>query len=157
MKVSHPYLWAILLILVAVACSGDSEPPKSAHPAVNALISDLESQGVDATRSRVTTSDEYCLDEYESVLHAFFIPDGARFDLYPFADEFTASVAASQVPLDADCVGLQGVVDWNIEVSYFQCGAVIAFIRSVDEGVLNAFQELCGTPFAVAEVRGRSS
>ena len=84
-------------------------------------------------------------------LHAYIAGQGVkwgygdRIDLYPFEDEQTASDIAGDIPPDASC---SGSADFVVELPYFQCGSVIAFVNQPNEQLQTTFEELCGPPFA---------
>ena len=128
--------------------------PREIDPLVQELIAGLNNQDIQTRQTGRVFSDETCMYEHESVLHSFIFGNGVRFgigqrfDLYPFEDEQAASAIASNIPPDAECRGGSKVVDWVAELPYFQCGALIAFVQSADEGLSKAFEELCGPPFA---------
>jgi hypothetical protein len=70
---------------------------------------------------------------------------GVQVDLHPFGDEQTANAIAKQIPPDASC---SGSADFVVELPYFQCGSVIAFVNQPNEQLQSTFEELCGPPFA---------
>jgi len=128
--------------------------PRVANPFVQDFISKLNARGVTTRLTGRIFADSNCMFEHESVLHGYNSGRGIefgfgdRFDLYPFADERSASDVASKIPPDAECRGGSRIVDWVCELPYYQCGELIAFVQSSNENLQSTFEDLCGPPFA---------
>ncbi len=134
--------------MLLVACSSGANAIRPVHPVVGEFLTELDARGVSTTRSQVSSTGEICLGGYRSALHVFHAEPFERIDLYGFDDETAASAVADEIPPDAECRNTNVVIDWNDELPYFQCGALIAFIQSGDDDLAAVFEQLCGPPFA---------
>jgi hypothetical protein len=122
--------------------------PVVLDPAVDELVSLLSEHGITMRLSPRNFSYQGCLLDFLSDMESFDIQTKPlRFrsgiDLYSFGNEEAASAASRGIPNDCG----HGP-DWVVELPYFQCNSVIAFVQSTEKGLADAFEELCGPPFA---------